>query len=180
MQQFRRLLQTLCLQAQLLHVGNGSLADFAVESNSTRAIAGRAVFSGLSVSAQPGTRYKLRFTTQSGIAVDRDLLLRQCWAGAGMQKQRGAVTLIQRCYIDCYSVAFRWIANVQSCISMQCIARSTSPWFHVRCPCLSVAAELQPAGHHQPAIFCAAPTHPPTPYPSCSRLPVALAADSAR
>eukprot|EP00883_Tetradesmus_obliquus_P003960 jgi/Sobl393_1/14275/SZX72377.1 len=68
------------MQAQLLHVGNGSLADFAVESNSTRAIAGRAVFSGLSVSAQPGTRYKLRFTTQSGITVDRDLLLRQCWA----------------------------------------------------------------------------------------------------
>jgi hypothetical protein len=69
------------MQAQLLHDGNGSLANFMMDSNSTRAIAGRAVFSGLRVRAPPGTRYTLRFTTQSGITVERGLLLRHCWAG---------------------------------------------------------------------------------------------------
>jgi hypothetical protein len=52
-----------------------------LEGDTTRAVNGRAVFTGLRINAKPGGNYTLNFQTESGLAVNRTLKLRGCWAG---------------------------------------------------------------------------------------------------
>lgn len=68
------------LQAVLLNI-NGSRANYVMVGNTTHALNGTAVFAGLTVKGKPGNTFKLRFTTQNGLSVERILVLRQCAAG---------------------------------------------------------------------------------------------------
>lgn len=103
----------LLLQAKLLNA-DGSRAKYVMLGNTTQALNGSAVFAGLTVKGKPGNTFKLRFTTQNGLAIERDLVLRQCQAGEHTATETVGGEQAQMCEA-CSAPSFSFYPKSESC-----------------------------------------------------------------
>jgi len=97
-----------------------------VIGNFTEAKNGTALFAGLTVKINPNTpRYKLRFVSQNGLQVTRNLLVRPCQAGESTNLiAYGNRTILEYTCAACLSPTYSFYPSAPNCSQCSNLTRN--------------------------------------------------------
>jgi hypothetical protein len=99
---------------------------YRIFGNTTQAQNGTARFTGLTVNGKPGDTVTLLFSTQNGLTLSRQVVLRRCQAGEYTDNSTSAPNELSFSCRPCQSPQFSFYPSATAC--SQCAALPANSW----------------------------------------------------